>query len=307
MSKRELWVPSLGELAGTLADAAGAVAVLPDGAHLAIGHADGTVRCIDLATGETRWRGAEPHGPVLQALTCSPDGRLVATSAEDQLIRIWEASTGALVGRWDQRTTVFDLRFAPGGEWLATAGADDTIGVLQLGTGERAVACEGHEGWVQSVDWSPRGDRLASAANDATLRIWDPFTGVELERREVGEKALAVAWSPAGEWLAVGLDGGDVALLDVRGPTAEALRFRADGGAINGLAWSADGRLLATAGDETIGIWDAPAVRSLARFPVNAPYARRVSWAPSGAFIAGSLCGDRVRLWDTREALAAGA
>jgi WD40 repeat protein len=307
MSRGELWVPAIGELAGTLADAAGAVAVLPDGTHLAIGQADGTVRCVDLATGETRWRGAEAHGPVLQALACSPDGRLVATSAEDRMVRIWEASTGALAGRWEQRATVFELRFAPGGERLATAGADDTVGVLRVGTGERVIACEGHEGWVQSVDWSPGGERLASAANDATLRIWDPVTGAELERREVGERALAVAWSPSGEWLAVGLEGGDVAMLDMRGPAAEALRFRADGGAVNGLAWSADGRRLATAGDETIGIWDAPAARSLACFPVDAPYARRVSWAPSGAFIAGSLCGDRVRLWDTREAGAAGA
>lgn len=110
-----------------------------------------------------------------------------------------------------------------------------------------------------------------------------------------------------GEWLAVGLDDGQVVLLDVREPAAEALRFRADGSAVNGLAWSADGRLLATAGDATIGIWDARAGRSLASFPVDAPYARRVSWAPSGAFIAVSLCGDRVRLWDTRAALAAGS
>jgi WD40 repeat protein len=184
MSRSELWVPAIGELAGTRADgadAAGAVAVLPDGTHLAIGHADGTVRCVDLATGETRWRGAEAHGPVLQALACSPDGRIMATAAEDRIVRLWEASTGALVDRREQRDTIFDLRFAPGGERLAAAGADDTVGILQVGTGDRVIACEGHEAWVQSADWSPRGDRLASASNDATLRIWDPLTGAELD------------------------------------------------------------------------------------------------------------------------------
>ena len=39
---------------------------------------------------------------------------------------------------------------------------------------------------------------------------------------------------------------------------------------------------------------------ALARFPHDAPYAHRVAWAPDGAFVAASLCGDRVRLWDTR-------
>lgn len=98
MTRGEPWA-RIGELAGTCADAAGAIAVLPDGTRLMIGHADGTVRCVDLATGETVWVGGERHEPVLQALACSPDGRLVATAAEDRVVRIWDGSTGAVVGR----------------------------------------------------------------------------------------------------------------------------------------------------------------------------------------------------------------
>jgi len=89
------------------------------------------------------------------------------------------------------------VRFAPGGERLAPAGADDTVGVHRVDTGERVISCVGHEAWVQSVDWSPRGDLLASVANDATLRIWDAASGAELERRKQGARALSVAWSPS--------------------------------------------------------------------------------------------------------------
>jgi len=56
-----------------------------------------------------------------------------------------------------------------------------------------------------------------------------------------------------------------------------------------------------------VGIWDARAGRSLERFARDAPYAHRVSWAPGGAFVAASLCGDRVCLGETRAARAAGS
>ncbi|HEX3480004.1 MAG TPA: hypothetical protein VHT91_33520 [Kofleriaceae bacterium] len=228
MTRGEPWAARINVLVGTCADAAGGHAVLPDDARLAIGHADGTVRCVELATGDTVWFGAERHAPVLQSLACSPDGQLLATVADDCTIRVWDAATGAVIGRHVLPAVAFELRFSPDGARLATAGADDSVGVYRVDGGERLVSCTGHEAWVQSVDWSPRGDRLASVSNDGTLRIWDAATGAELERRELRARAQAVAWSPSGSWLAVGLEGGDAALLDAAGPFAETHRLRVD-------------------------------------------------------------------------------
>ena len=307
MSRPELWAPSVGELVGTCADAAGALAVVADGGRLVVGHADGRVRCVDLAAGATIWWGAEQHGPVLQVLARTPDGQRLATAAEDRVVRIWDAATGEVIGRQEHAATVFGLRFAPDGQHLATAGADDTVGVTRTATGERVITCEGHDAWVTSVDWSPDGGRLASGSNDATARIWDAGSGAELERRDLADKVLAVAWHPSATWLAVGLDDGAVSLFDVRTPAVEPTRFRADDGSVNDLAWSPDGRLLATAGDHTVAIWDPHAQRPLLRFALAGAYAHRLSWAPRATFIAASLHGDRVQLWDTRAALAAGS
>jgi hypothetical protein len=69
---------------------------------------------------------------------------------------------------------------------------------------------------------------------------------------------------------------------------------------VYGLAWDTSGRLLAIAGEQAVAIWEAGAGDALARFPHGAPYAHRVAWAPDGTFVAASLCGDRVRLWETR-------
>ncbi len=300
MTRGEPWAARINELAGTCADAAGGLAVLPCGARLAICQADGTVRCVELAAGDTVWFGAERHAPVLQSLACSPDGRLLATVADDRTIRVWDAATGAVIERHVLPAVAYELRFSPDGARLATAGADDSVGVYRVDGGERLVSCTGHEAWAQSVDWSPRGDRLASVSNDATLRIWDAATGAELDRRELGARAQAVAWSPSGSWLAAGLEGGEVALLDAAGPFTEAHRLRVDPDGVHGLAWDASGRRLAIAGEQAVAIWEVGSGDALTRFPHDAPYAHRVAWAPDGTFVAASLCGDRVRLWETR-------
>lgn len=298
MSRRELWAPRVSQMMGTRHDAAGAVAVLPDGERLAVGFADGSVRCVALATGDTLWEARDRHEPVLQALACSPDGRLLATAADDRVVRIWDASTGAVLGAHEQPESSLEVRFAPGGARLAVAGADNTVGVLNVITGERELVCEGHEAWVMSVDWSLDGGRLVSVGNDATLRVWDAATGAELERYETGERALAVAWCPAEDAVAAGLDDGHVVLLDVVAGLKERLRFRGDESAVNCLAWRRDGQRLATAGIRSVGVWQPATGTASEVFALGAPYAWRLSWAPAGDFIVATVGGDALRLWD---------
>jgi len=121
MTRRESWA-RIGELEGTCADAAGGLAVLPDGSRLAIGHADGTVRCVDLATGETVWLGDERHEPVLQSLACSPYGRLVATSA------IWDARTGRSLERFAlDAPYAHRVSWAPDGTLVAASLCGDRV------------------------------------------------------------------------------------------------------------------------------------------------------------------------------------
>ncbi len=64
------------------------------------------------------------------------------------------------------------ISVSPVGDLIAAAGDDHAIRIVDLVTGKTKATLLGHLDWVQSVEFSPNGQELASCGNDGTLRIW---------------------------------------------------------------------------------------------------------------------------------------
>ena len=134
--------------------------------------------------GPSRGRGKSPgRGPGRsdspRGYAWSPDNRLVATAADEPLVRLWDAATGGLILQFEGHAEgVYALSFSPDGKRLATGSTDETARVWNVATGA-SVSTFKHKEHVYAVAWSPDSQLVATGCSDRMLRIWDPGTGNE--------------------------------------------------------------------------------------------------------------------------------
>ena len=152
---------------------------------------------------------------MMQDLITSPDGKWVATPSKDSTVILWDAADGTIAQRWvaHSRKTIRALAFSPDSRYLVSCGDDPNVKVWDLVEGVREVAALGrHIHYPASVSccaWSPRGDTIASASMEDSIRLWDAHTFHQLHALEhslYGMNAVGVIiFSPDGRWLVSGI------------------------------------------------------------------------------------------------------
>ena len=181
---------------------------------------------------------------------------------------------------------------------------DSTIRLWDVDCGVELARLEGHREGVNSVCFSPDGQRLASGAGDDTIRLWDVVGGVELARLEEDLfSVLSVCFSPNGQHLASGTRDNKIFLWNVDNNVMLA-RLKLNGlkNEVNCVCFSPDGQCLASASeDDTIRLWDVVGGVELARLEGH-NYSEygvwSVAFSPDGARLASVAHDGNLIIWD---------
>ncbi len=112
--------------------AVGAIAISADGAHLAAGSHDGSLRILSTSTGAIE-HTVTPHGEPISAITFSPRGDRLAAASESGEIRILDAHDGhVILTAQPQERFVNGLAWSPDGRWIVSTSDDRTVDVLSV-------------------------------------------------------------------------------------------------------------------------------------------------------------------------------
>jgi hypothetical protein len=134
----------------------------------------------------------------------SPDGRLLATAANELVLRLWDAATGKEARQLPGHGNgVHALAFSADGRTLAAAGFGPVTRLWEVATGRIRHQVEGHRGLVSALAFTPDGRTLLSGGADTTVLLWD-LTGRQsngrLQTADVTDPDLEALWSDlAGE------------------------------------------------------------------------------------------------------------
>jgi len=131
----------------------------------------------NIETGKTLLQQIEPDESPLTCIMLHPDGLILATGTEDNLIRIWDLKSQKNVATFrGHKDVINSVRFSENGYYLATSSRDNFIKLWDL-RGPKNSHSIRLESEVVSLDYDHSGKYLA-AATGSEIRI---FSGKNLD------------------------------------------------------------------------------------------------------------------------------
>jgi len=306
-------------------DVIASVSYSPDGRRLASASWDGIIKIWDAATGQVirTLTGKK----AIFAVVFHPDGTRLASAGKDRAVTLWDAATGQVIRTFPGHAqSIHELAFSPDGKLIASSSEDGTVKLWDTSTGSVVYTLADHrERAVGQIAFSPDGKTLASAGGgEPTIRVWNLTTGQLIrtfrddvnplininpdgkastgdKRLLVGRHRKPVAFSPDGKILATGVEDGTIKLWDASaGSLVRALRDRHNLDAVTGLAFSPDGKTLASTSfmGQAVILWDAATGYLLRTMKGQTGGINDIAFSSDDVHLASAHWSSAIKIWD---------
>lgn len=211
-----------------------------------------------------------------------------------------DAATLAKQNRW-----VTSAAFINGGSQLVTGGGESLlyrpgdVKIWDAKSGAQVASLEGQPTIVWSLAVSADGKTLVTSGYDGKIIIWNVAEKKPLKTIEKKGWIRRIALSPDGKSFAAAMEDGNVILFEIEGPK-EAKTWKAHEAAVYGVAFSADGAVLATCStDKLAKLWDIKAEMPAekAKLEGHSEAVWSVAWSKDGT-LATAGADRKIKLWN---------
>lgn len=233
------------------------------------------------------------HSKGITSLDWSSNGELIASTSNDNILRIWNSSDGKQVNYFEINKTdiVTVVEWHPLKNKLAFGGTSTNVTIWDLDTGKISIL-EKHMNAITALSWNQKGDLLLSGSKDGNILLWN-VTGGFLKTSYVYH-FMAITdldWNIDGNKFASSSNDKSVKIFSV---SSRRIIYGLTPGhtdRVTSIDWHPDGKhLISTSEDKAINIYDASSgdlkmsLKKAHRNKINA-----ISWYLNGsAFISGS-------------------
>jgi eukaryotic-like serine/threonine-protein kinase len=286
-----------------------ALAITPDGTHLATACKDGIARLWNISSGT---REGKHDGPI-NGLALSRDGALLVTVGEDKTIRQWHVVTGEPAAEPIRyKVPISCVALFPDRPWAVVgARADHAAQIVDLSTGKLVNRPMLHLDAVRVVAVSPDGKFVITGSDDGAIRVWDSNTSLPVSAKVMDQtdRVLALAIDRSGKLL---LSGGadntarvwnlaDQSVLQAM-PNPGAPDGTGHAHDVYGVAFHPESKIMVTGGgpdDRTTRLWDVATGQKITDALKHESAVNALLFLPDGSRYAVGRESGIVEFWPT--------
>lgn len=179
----------------------------PDSTHILGLFTDGTMRKVNVRTGEESWSVPREQGQSITTYYCSPSGSRFAVRSGSSSVFVYHAENGSLINTFTVpgTATIFSVILHPDDRRLiaGTGSGDNALRIWDIDSGDSLHTLRSHKGIVQYPTLYRDGVRTVTTSTDSTVCLWDIDQGILLDKATLTASPRGTLIDPQGEIMVI--------------------------------------------------------------------------------------------------------